>query len=286
MEESSMTRNVLLNIGKIILTSIVFAFGLVASRMVLESFGISAPRLPAQADESTAAWYLPVGSLLVSAGFYPLVRTTAAGVWERFAYLFFFIFTGFAVGVTIESSIYSSVAGYPLMIVVLFAPVFLYTITAVLLTHRDRVQRHRPFGIKNYFRNKTRAYWLWRMLLAILAFPVVYFLFGLIVSPIVTPYYQTLVDGFRLPEPGIIIAVQFFRSTIFLLVTLPVLIYWAGSKGQLIAALGFAHFVMVFGYDIVLAIQMPAEIAGIHGMKILLDSFVYAWVFVGLLWNR
>ena len=47
-------------------------------------------------------------------------------------------------------------------------------------------------------------------------------------------------------------------------------------------ALGLAHFVMVFAYDIVLAIEMPVELVLIHGIEILFDSFVYSWIFVML----
>ena len=279
-------RQILIHLVKIMGTALVFSFGLVASRIVLAALGVSAPRLPQQADESTAVWYLLSGSLLLSAGFYPLIRLTAAAMWERFAYLFIFMFASFAVGVTLESSIYSDVAAYHLMLVVLFFPVLIYTLTTVLLTRNDQSQQFRPHGIADYFRSRPAGFWLWRMLLAVLAFPVVYFLFGIAVSPLVMPYYETTVEGLRLPEPATIVGVQFFRSVVFLLVTLPLLIYWAGSKRQLIAALGSAHFVMVFGYDIVLAIQMPQELLLIHGVEILLDSFVYAWIFVKILWNR
>ncbi len=282
---SSITR-IIVHPAKIILLAITFAFGLVASRIVLATFGVIVPRFPQQAGESEAIYYLLGGSLLLAVGFYPLFRLVQAGMWARLVYLFFFIFVAFAVGVTIESSIYSDTVGYGTMTWVLLFPVALFSVVGVLLTQNPVNRQPAAISVFKYFGEQTGIFWSWRLLLAVLAFPVVYFLFGIAVSPVVTPYYETLVAGLHLPDPVTIVGVQFFRSILFMLVTLPLLVNWAGTKTQLIAALGTAHFVMVFGYDIVLAIKMPWQLVLIHGLEILLDSFVYAWIFVGLLWRK
>ena len=82
---------------------------------------------------------------------------------------------------------------------------------------------------------------------------------------------------------GVILGVQLLRSALFLLVTLPVMISWTGTKTQLILALGAAHWATVFGYDVVLAYQLPPGLVLTHAVEILLDSLVYSWVFVKLL---
>ncbi len=122
--------------------------------------------------------------------------------------------------------------------------------------------------------------------MAIISFPLIYFFFGILVSPIVTTYYDELVKGLFLPKPETIIIIQLIRSTLFLLITIPIIINWTSSKTQLILALSFAHFVMVFAYDFYLAIVMPIELVLIHGVEILLDSFVYSWVLIKILNNR
>ena len=242
--------------------------------------------MPQQADEATAIYYLFAGSLLLSSGFYFLTKNIAGSRMVKFLIIFLFIFIGFGIGVSIESSIYSDIESYNLVIIILFLPILLFSIVSSLIYEPKQVSESFTTNLLNFFKNHPKGKWIWKFILAIISFPIIYFFFGILVSPIVTTYYNELVKGLFLPKPQTIIFIQLIRSTLFLLTTIPIIINWTSSKTQLILALGFAHFVMVFAYDFYLAIVMPIELVLIHGIEILFDSFVYSWVLIKILNTR
>src|SRR6185436_19515688 len=98
------------------------------------------------------------------------------------------------------------------------------------------------------FRGQFRpAQWAWRLGAAILAFPVIYFLFGMIVGPFVVDSYRAGEFGLTLPGLRTLVAVQLVRSVLFLAAALPVLAAWRGPRLRLGRALG-AAFVLLLGW--------------------------------------
>ena len=119
---------------RVVLCAFTFAFGLVVSRLIFHSFGLTPPRLPQQADESTAVYYLLSGSLILSLGLFPLVIRIVGNFLKRFIVVFIFVFAGFAVSVSLESSIYSSATGFNSMIAILFLPILFFSLLSTSLT--------------------------------------------------------------------------------------------------------------------------------------------------------
>ena len=277
---------ILKDIGKILLLSIVLASGLVVSRILLLKFDIFIPRLPQQADENTAIYYLLIGSILLSSGWYYLVKGIGGSKTERILISSVFIVIGFSIGVTIESAIYSDVGSYHMSIILLLLPMILYAIIITFITDTKKLLHSFDKRLMSYFKTWSKITWLKKILLAIISFPIIYFIFGIIASPFVTNYYSKLVGGLQLPAPGTIIAVQVIRSILFLAITIPLITNWTSTKTKLIISLGIAHFVMVFAYDIYLAIVMPVELVIIHGIEIAADSFVYSWILIKILYPK
>jgi len=277
---------ILKDIGKILLLSIVLASGLVFSRIILLKLDVFIPRFPQQADENTAIYYLLIGSVLLASGWFYLIKDVGGSIKERILISLFFILIGFSIGVTIESAIYSDVESYHLSIILLLLPMILYAIIASIITDTKQLPQSFSDRIHIYFKTWSKKDWLKKILLAIISFPIIYFVFGIIASPFVTDYYSNFVEGLKLPNPGTIIGMQLIRSILFLAITIPVIINWTSTKTQLIISLTMAHFVMVFAYDIYLAIVMPFALVIIHGIEIMADSFVYSLILVNLLWQK
>ena len=286
MKQSNIMKTVLINTGKILLLSFVLVSGLIISRIIIYKLGLIIPRMPQQADEVTAVYYLFAGSLLLSGGFYFLTQNIAGSRIIKFLIIFLFMFIGFGIGVSIESSIYSDMESYNLIIIILFLPTLLFSIVSSIIYEPKQASESFITNLLNFFKKHSKGKWIWKFILAIISFPIIYFFFGILVSPIVTIYYDELVKGLFLPNPQTIIFIQLIRSTLFLLITIPIIINWTSGKTHLILALGCAHFVMVFAYDFYLAIVMPIELVLIHGIEILLDSFVYSWVLIRILNTR
>ena len=284
----------LVNVGKsliyyvwrIAFCAFIFAFGLIVSRLVLHTLGLTPPRLPQQADESIAVYYLLSGSVLLSLGLFPLARKVGDAFFTRFLIVFFFFFACFGISVSLESSIYSSIEGFDLMILILLLPIILFSFASTSLTSSQSTTETFSRKSISFLKSKTLSEWAWRILLSILSFPIVYLLFGIIASPFVADYYRESSYGLAIPDIGTIMAVQLVRSLLFLMATLPIMIAWFGNRVQLVVMLGIAHFMFVFSYDIVLAYQLPIKLVLTHAIEILLDSMVYSWVMVKLLYSE
>jgi len=172
------------------------------------------------------------------------------------------------------------------MIPIFLLPITLFSFASTSLTSSQSAIE--TFSCKSirFLKSKTSSEWAWRILLAILSFPIVYLLFGMIVSPFVAGYYRESSYRLAIPDIGTIMNVQLVRSILLLLATLPIMIAWFGNKIQLVVMLGIAHFVFVFSYDIVLAYQLPMNLVLTHAIEIFLDSMVYSWVIVKLLYSE
>lgn len=284
MQQITISQSIAYYLWRALVCGLTFAAGMVASRLVHLILGLYMPRMPQQAGESTAIYYLLIGSILLALGILPVARRIGGSFLSRFAATCVFFFGGFAVSTSIESSIYSSYEGYSLMISIFILPVLLTSLLAVSLTRPQSRTTERNERMAGFFRRRPAGEWVWRLLVVVVAFPVVYLVFGILVSPLVSEYYQGVEYGLVIPGIGTIIGVQLARSALFVLVTLPVLAYWSSGRTQLVASLTAAHFVFVYAYDIVLAYQLPAILLVVHGIEILCDSFVYSWLTARLLY--
>jgi hypothetical protein len=128
--------------------------------------------------------------------------------------------------------------------------------------------------------------WLWRAAIAWAAWPVIYFVFGMCVAPIVVPFYKAGVPGLRIPPLDVIFQTQLVRSILFLASSLPVIMLWSYSRRRLIVALGIAHTVMVGLYGLSMASWLPMTLRVTHSLEIAADSFVYALVLALLFFPR
>ena len=278
-----MFKQALIRLSTILIAGIAFAAGLVGSRLLSHAIGLSAPRMPAQAPESIAGYYLITGSIILSGGLALPATGISASLPVRWLVLATFVFLGFAVSTTIETSIFSSAAGTMSMIPALLLPCILLAgvLAAPCLTPFPT--RETEGRIVRFFRARPWPEWTWRIAAAVVSFPLIYFVFGLMASPVVSDYYASGVSGLALPAPASIVRVQFLRSILHLVSLFPLLILWRGDRRHIVVGLTLAFFVFIFAYDIVLANQIPAVLVLVHGLEVLVDSLVYAWAVVHLL---
>lgn len=127
--------------------------------------------------------------------------------------------------------------------------------------------------------------WLWRLVLAWLAFPVIYYMFGMCVGPFVIKAYQGGVPWLLIPAQSVIIKTQLLRSATFLAASFPAIVLWKKSRGQFIFAIGLAHAMAVGIFQLAQATFLPTVLRVAHSLEITADSFAYALV-LGLLFVR
>lgn len=125
--------------------------------------------------------------------------------------------------------------------------------------------------------------WWWRLLIATVTFMPIYLFFGFLVTPFTMNYYNDSLFGLRSAGWGEILPILLLRSFLFLLVCLPIIVSWQGSRRCLFLRLGTSLFFLVgllymlTGYWLPLAVRIP------HAIEIMLDSFSYSGALVCLL---
>ncbi|MGA2569574.1 MAG: hypothetical protein ABSF23_03575 [Terracidiphilus sp.] len=216
---------------------------------------------------------LAAGVVLV-AGLWPLARSLAAPPALRTAAFVAFLFFAFGVNGMIEAKKFTSFLDAGIgSAAVFYVCVAAFVGTAVGLLFGSAGQ---PSGLPR----RNWVAWTWRVAAAWLGWPVIYFVFGMCVGPIVVPYYNAGVAGLRIPSMSVVIAIQLIRSPIFLLFTLPFVALWKGSRRGLWLALGIAHAFTIGLYGLVGAIFLPMVLRVAHTVEMTCDAFAYAGLLV------
>ena len=202
--------------------------------------------------------------------------------WERAAVLATFYFVINGVGNAIETIIFTTLDGQ-LAMAAIQLPQSVLGAVAVALLFAAPSARGLGESTATFFAGWKPGKLAFRLGLAILAFPILYLTFGMMVAPIVTPIYDQL-DFLITPPMPTILKVLVLRSALLLLASLPVIVCWQLSRGGLILALSTGHFVAVGLAGLIQAPFFPAVLRWTHGIEILADSICYAailvWLFV------
>jgi hypothetical protein len=262
--------------GKILLSTLILAIATMLAGAIASALPLSPPvSLP---GTSPAFPSMVFGSLVLVVGVVPI----ASGLWGRFATrwlalgLMLYVVTG--VNTVIELSIFGTEGGHGYLLVFYF---LCFVVTTAALAGQYGSQQPAP-----KLPHLGTGQWLWRIAVAWLSFPVIYFLFGLCVAPFVIPIYQAGVAGLHIPPLDVIMRTQLLRSFLFLASSLPVILLWTGARRRLILALGWAHTAMVGLYGLSQASFMPPVLRVLHSLEIAADSFVYAFILVWLFFPR
>lgn len=116
--------------------------------------------------------------------------------------------------------------------------------------------------------------WLWRFIVAGVLYVPIYLLFGVLISPIVVPYYTAMGLPLVIPPFSVMIPLEIARGLVFALALFPLIALLRGPRwrtafwiGLTIAALG--------GWAPMLSGSfLPMTLRLVHGAEITADSFV------------
>ncbi len=203
----------------------------------------------------------------------------------RAGVLFCLFFVAYAINNSIEAYFFTTMEG----IFSYFLPV------AVLPSGVCAVLATRLFGrstsegaltlLREHAASRPFYSWSWRVIAAWLAFPVIYFIFGIIVTmifPFVIEYYQEQTD-LRIPGVICLLKIQHLRSALFVVAVIPVCVAWTGSRWHLAWVLGLSLFFLVGLAGLVQADVFTAQLRLIHGVEILADSLGHGAVLAVIL---
>ena len=265
-------------VWRVPLCAFAYIAGTMAGGEFVSAIGMKLPPVPEQANEQMMGLCLLIGCIVLAIGVGPLAQRIRAGYWVRCLILAGLTYVCIGLNTPIEAAIFTNIDGMRTMVVFSLLPCLLFgCVTALLFKPSGKVD---PFGrqVSHFFSGRSAEQWVWRFVAAICAFPVIYWIFGMMVAPWVIEYYKQGQFGLALPGTGAIILTQLLRSSLFFLAALPVLIVWSGSRRQITVRLGFAFFVLVGLFSMIQTYWLGPVLLILHNVEILADSMVYAGV--------
>ncbi len=269
---------------KVPLCGFLFFIGFIPGSLLATWMGLPTPDMPMGADQATIAQYTLLGSLILALGLAAISRGLSGNFLSRWLILFFFAWIAYGVNNYLEASIFSTMSAVSLYTVVLYLPASLLSSAAVAwLFPPDAHGAGFLARVRTFFAGRTTGSWTWRLLAAWLAFPLAYYFFGRLISPIVLPYYLQGTNELALPGWDQILPVLALRSLLFLLVCLPILISWRLSNRRLFLTLGLTLFILVGGLGMLSAYWLPQVLRVTHSLEIFADEMVYAGAMILLL---
>ena len=278
MKSGQIFKTILAYVWRIPLCAFAYMAGTMASAGLVSAMGMKLPPIPEQANEQMMGLCLLISSCALAIGVGPLARRIRARYWVRCLILAALTYVCIGLNTPIEAAIFTNISGMRTMVVFSLLPcLFFGGVTALLFKPSGKAK---PFGeqVSHFFSGRSVQEWAWRFVAAICAFPVIYWTFGMMVTPWVLEYYKQEQFGLALPGAGMIILTQLLRSSLFFLAALPILIVWSGSKRELTVLLGFAFFILVGLSVLIQAYWLGPVLLVVHNVEILADSVVYAGV--------
>lgn len=160
-----------------------------------------------------------------------------------------------------------------------------FSILTALATAIVYFQPHPSFDLWENLKARlsmgSKAGWVLRLLLTGPIFLAVYFLFGMLVSPFVTPFYNDPSLGLKIPSISVIIPVEIARGMIYGIVLLPLMASFRYEK--LYSYITVSMMLFVVGALVpLIGAPLPAPIIPYHIVEILGDSLVFGYILMWL----
>lgn len=274
----------LLTVGKIILGSLAFVGGTLLGGIIAGSLGMAAPALPAGTDVATLGQYQLLVGLVLVGTLAVLSRRLRGRFFIRWCVLVCLSWIAYSLNTYLEAAIFTSYdAASPYTLVMQLVSLALCSAVVAWLFPPEQIDVALRAELRTFIAHFSPAQWAWRLVAAVIAFPVIYVVFGWLARPFIIEYYTQQMAGLVAPGWAQILPTLLLRSLLFLLGCLPVLIMWRGSSLRLFIVLGSALFIFVGGLYMLQSYWYPVTMRVVHSLEILADSLVYAGVLVALL---
>lgn len=260
-----------------VITLVHFVAALVSGGIIAAT-GMPWPEMPEPMTMTENLAYSFVGSILVAICLAVIARGIGGSRIGRWLVLSVFTYVTLTLNTQIEAHVFTTFGGTATMLLFDLLPAFLGAAAAVAIFSPP----DENLSPGTVFDHGGIGSWGWRVIAAWLAFPVIYFFFGLLAAPIVVPVYQA--DGFGLILPGLgtMVPVSLLRSALYLAAALPILRLWAGTRKALLISLGIALVGYMGAIGLLTSTFFPPVLRIAHGLEVLGDAVVYAWLLVAL----
>jgi len=264
-----------------------FSFlGLVVGGIIAQSvLGLPQPAVPAQADMRILMPLMLLTLMLLAIllgecfqRLYPKFWQRWIGIWVC-TYLLYYLLN------LLDGLLFSPMPNMTTGIVSELFP-SLFASAAVAFLWRPKNETVQAEGSPRTFSASWKPVALaWRLAVAWLIFPPLYYLDGRVAAIFTLHYYTdpSLGLGLTLPPLSVLMAMQVLRGGLFLLAVFPVLVAWRGTRFGLWPWVTALIFFQISATMIIQAYWLPIGLRIPHILELLADSAVQAGVYVLLL---
>ncbi len=278
-------KQLVIGLVKLIICGLAYFVGLMVGGRLAVALQLPQPPMPSGVSQATAALSLLFASPALALGL-ALVGRDIAGSWPaRALMLASLVYVAYSLNTVLDASLYvtgvATTLGFQTISPIV--PSLLCGGAVAWLFPPAAPGKSFIAAWQEFFRKRTPGEWLWRLVLAGLAFAPVYVFFGLLVNPFTGAYYTQNMYGLKAATWEQIIPVQLARSLLFLLACLPIIVAWQKSSRSLFLSLAAAQFVLVGLTMVLIGSWLPWTVRLPHAVEILCDSFVYAGILTWLL---
>jgi len=270
-----------------LLASAGFIVALALGGMLASVLGLPASDMASKLDMSQLLVGMFVGGILISVTVGALATKLAVPQVARVSILFSLLLILNSVLNVLESLFFTTLAHEGQLAGIVTQAVG-YLALAVLLAWlfpSDEMPRPLRIVVRETWEQRSSLAWLGRLVLAGLLYIPTYWTFGMLIAPIVLPYYNNPALGLGLvvPEPGTILALEAMRGLLFVLAVFPVVLVWRDSRLSLAVWLGLTIAVLAGIAPMVQGTFLPVLLRLVHGAEITVDSLVHGLLIAWLL---
>lgn len=159
----------------------------------------------------------------------------------------------------------------------------LITIGIFCLWGQEDIKVNAKEKVKDYFVSRSIFSWIWRVILVLILSFIIYMIIGAIAYPLTGPYMEKLIV---IPSMFENFSIQILRGIAYLIVTVPIIIFWKKSERSLFLNLLFINILLypVLGYAF--TYYFPLMFRLLDGVVLSLHMIAFSWLMIKFLKKR
>lgn len=196
-----------------------------------------------------AFYFIPMMIIygLIALTFVEIKKNIKLGKKGAFTLVFSFFFVVDTLMSRIEGNFFIENYNLVLNMGIGFIEPLLITIAIFYLWKQDNVKTNIKEDVLTYFRSRSIISWIWRIFVILIVSFIAYMVLGALAFPITGPHMEELI---KIPSMMENFTIQLLRGIAYLVVTIPMIIFWNNSDKKLFYHLALINILLypVLGY--------------------------------------
>jgi len=282
-----MARSILGVLWRSLVVGLGYTLAVMIGGIIAQAVGLPVSELAGRVNPAQALVTTFLSGVVIGLTLGPLSARLAIPTADRAGMLFVVIFVLNSLINVIEALFFTTIpaaeqvhglvtsaighAGLAVLLALLFRPV--------------SVERELLTALSETLGQRRWTAWVWRFGLAALLYVPTYFSFGMLIYPLVRPYYEAPALGLGLAVPGfkVILPLEVGRGLLYVLTLFPLVAVLRRSRQSLAFWIGLTIAVLGAWAPMLQVNWWPLTLRVVHGLEITADSVVHGLIIAWLL---